>query len=186
MMAVLSSMKDHIVPEFILDSTPQAKASALMDKGLVIVGPNTRACNNGIDTAIKMLPVPVMISKDCTTWSGLGSMMNSANDGPSTYINIVKSDHPLAAGLTGKVHVLSDAVCRQVRGGGLGPDAIKIAQPTFDPNTWDIFAYEKGGMMAGGFKAPAKRVGFYWHRPSAGTPEGQKLFKAAVDWLITP
>jgi hypothetical protein len=38
--------------------------------------------------------------------------------------------------------------------------------------------------MAGGFKAPAKRVGFFWHRPAAATPEGGKLFKAAVDWLV--
>lgn len=181
MMAVLNEMKDHLTPEFILDSDPKAKAAMLKDKGLVIVGPNTRACNGGVDTAIKDLPVPVMISKDCTSWSGLGNMMNTGNTENS--INIVKSDHPLAAGLSGKVRVFTDNVCRLVRGGGLGPDAIKIA--AFDGSTWNIFAYEKGGMMAG-MKAPAKRVGFYWHRPSGGTPEGKKLFKAAVDWLITP
>jgi hypothetical protein len=182
MMAVLSGMKDRITPEFILDSDPKSKASALKDKGLVIVGPNTRACTGGVDTAIKDLAIPVMISKDCTTWSGLGSMMNTGNTENS--INIVNGDHPLAAGLKGKVRVFTDNVCRLVRGGGLGPDAIKIA--AFDATTWNIFAYEKGGTMAGGFKAPAKRVGFYWHRPSGGTPEGKKLFEAAVDWLIKP
>jgi hypothetical protein len=181
MMAILTEMKDHLTPEFILDSDPKSKAAMLKDKGLVIVGPNTRACTGGVDTAIKDLAIPVMISKDCTSWAGIGNMMNTGNTENS--INIVKSDHPLAAGLSGKVRVFTDAVCRLVRGGGLGPDAIKIAQ--FDANTWNIFAYEKGGMMPGG-KAPAKRMGFYWHRPSGATPEGKKLFKAAVDWMITP
>jgi len=181
MMAVLNEMKDHLTPEFILDSDPKSKAAMLKDKGLVIVGPNTRACTGGVDTAIKDLALPVMISKDCTSWAGIGNMMNTGNTENS--INIVKSDHPLAAGLSGKVRVFTDNVCRLVRGGGLGPDAIKIAQ--FDANTWNIFAYEKGGMMPGG-KAPAKRMGFYWHRPSGGTPEGKKLFKAAVDWMLAP
>jgi hypothetical protein len=181
MMAVLNEMKDHLTPEFILDSDPKSKAAMLKDKGLVIVGPNTRACTGGVDTAIKDLAIPVMISKDCTSWAGIGNMMNTGNTENS--INIVKSDHPLAAGLSGKVRVFTDNVCRLVRGGGLGPDAIKIAQ--FDANTWNIFAYEKGGMMPGG-KAPAKRMGFYWHRPSGGTPEGKKLFKAAVDWMLAP
>jgi hypothetical protein len=183
MMAILNGMKDRLTPEFILDDNAMAKAGALMGKGLVIVGPNTRACGGGVDTAIANLPIPVMISKDCTTWSGLGAMMNTGNTENS--INIMKADHPLAAGLpAGKVRVFTDNVCRLVRGGGLGPDAIKIAN--FDANTWNIFAYEKGGMMAGGKAAPAKRVGFYWHRPSGATPEGKKLFEAAVDWLLKP
>jgi hypothetical protein len=41
-------------------------------------------------------------------------------------------------------------------------------------------------MMAGGLTAPAKRLGFFWHRPSAATPEGRKLFEAAIDWLLRP
>jgi hypothetical protein len=182
MMAIMNGMKDRIVPEFVLDSDPGAKAAMLMTKGLVIVGPNTRACSNGVDTAIKNLPIPVMISKDCTSWSGLGNMMNTGNTENS--INITNGDHPLAAGLKGKVRVFTDSVCRLVRGAGLGPDAIKIA--AFDATSWNIFAYEKGGTMAGGFKAPAKRVGFYWHRPSGATPEGKKLFEAAITWLVTP
>jgi hypothetical protein len=41
-------------------------------------------------------------------------------------------------------------------------------------------------MMAGQFKAPAKRVGFFWHRASDVTPERRKLFAAAVDWALRP
>jgi hypothetical protein len=40
--------------------------------------------------------------------------------------------------------------------------------------------------MVGGFKAPAKRMIFFWHRPSAVTAEGEKLFRAAVEWMIRP
>jgi hypothetical protein len=66
----------------------------------------------------------------------------------------------------------------------VGPEAIKIATSPVDKTSWAIFAYEKGATMAGGVKAPARRVGFFWHRPSAVTSDGAKLFKAAVDWAL--
>ena len=40
--------------------------------------------------------------------------------------------------------------------------------------------------MYNGFKAPGKRMGFFWHRPSASTPDGKKLFIAAVEWALRP
>jgi hypothetical protein len=40
--------------------------------------------------------------------------------------------------------------------------------------------------MGGGFMAPAKRVGFFWHRPAGPTAEGKKLFIAAVEWALKP
>jgi hypothetical protein len=185
MAAVLTAMKTthNVQLEMILDSDANAKADKLGDKALVIVGPNTRACSNGVDTKIKDLAVPVMISKDCTSWSGLGNMVNTDNTLNS--LKIVKSDHPLAAGLSGTVRVYTDNVCREVRGMGVSADAIKIANTPVDATSWAIFAYEKGKMMPGGM-APAKRIGFFWHRPSGATPEGKKLFTAAVEWAITP
>jgi hypothetical protein len=185
MIAVIESMKDshHVVLQKVLSN--QAKAANMMDAALIIAGPNTTFCGDHPDPAFKALPVPIMVSKDCnTTDFGLGTMMNTANSFNS--IKIVKSDHPLAAGLSGSVRVFTDQVCRVVRGANLGPGAIKIANSPADDNTWAIFAYEKGGEMPGGFKAPAKRVGFFWHRPSGGTPEGKKLFQAAIEWAIKP
>jgi hypothetical protein len=41
-------------------------------------------------------------------------------------------------------------------------------------------------MMAGDLRAPAKRMGFFWHRPSAVTDEGKKLFVAAIEWSLRP
>jgi hypothetical protein len=185
MTEILTGMKaTHNV---VLETMPssQAKAAMLMDKALIIAGPNTTFCGDNPDPGLKTLPVPIMVSKDCNTSAiGLGSMMNTANSFNS--INIVKSDHPLAAGLSGTVRVFTDNVCRLVRGGGLGEGAIKIANPPTDTGTWSIFAYEKGGMMPGGLAAPAKRIGFFWHRPSNVTADGKKLFIAAVAWAIAP
>jgi hypothetical protein len=187
MMEVLNSMKDshHIVPEMLLDN--QARAAALADKALIIAGPNTTFCTTRPDPAFKGLPVPIMVSKDCnTTDFGLGTMMNTPEYLTNVHITIVNPNHPLAAGLpAGDVQVCTDRN-RIVRGGGLGPGAIKIATSPAGDTTFAIFAYDKGGMMPGNFPAPAKRVGFFWHRPSDATPEGRKLFKAAVEWAIRP
>jgi hypothetical protein len=103
-------------------------------------------------------------------------------------IHIIKTDHPLAAGLAmGTITVLTTTNAQRIiRFSNLGPGAIKIATGPADANTYSIVGYEKGAEMAGGFKAPAKRVGFFWHRPAAVTPDGEKLFKAAVDWLLRP
>jgi hypothetical protein len=163
------------------------------DAALVIAGPNNNYCSDNPDPGFRTLAVPLMVTRDCrTTMMGLGTMMNTQEyvQGLPVKINITKPDHPLAAGLKGIVPVL-ETRCRLVRGGDLGPDAIKIAAPPDDAtparqDTWAIFAYEKGGKMAGGLVAPAKRMGFFWHRPSAVTPDGKKLFVAALEWLMTP
>jgi hypothetical protein len=163
------------------------------DAALIIAGPNNNYCSDNPDPSLKSLEIPIMVSRDCkTTMFGLGFMMNTQEyiTNLPVKIEIVKSDHPLAAGLSGLVGVL-ETRCRLVRGRDLGPDAIKIAKSPADatpafPDSYPIFAYEKGGMMVGGFRAPAKRMGFFWHRPSAVTPDGKKLFVAAIDWLLRP
>jgi hypothetical protein len=190
---ILNSMKEsHGVQVEVMDSR-MAKASTLADASLIIAGPNNNYCSDNPDPSLKGLAIPLMVSRDCkTTMFGLGFMMNTQEyitDLP-VRIEIIKSDHPLAAGLSGIVGVL-ETRCRIVRGRDLGPDAITIARSPADatpafPDSYPIFAYEKGGMMPGGFRAPAKRMGFFWHRPSAVTPDGKKLFVAAIDWLLRP
>jgi hypothetical protein len=190
---ILKSMHDsHGIEVTVMDSR-MAKASVLMDASLIIAGPNNNYCSDTPDPSLKTLPIPIMVSRDCkTTAFGLGTMLNTQEyitDLP-VKITMEKTDHPLAAGLSGVVPVL-ETRCRLVRGSKLGPGAIKIARAPADaippePESWPIFAYEKGAEMVGGFKAPAKRIGFFWHRPSALTPEGKKLFQAAVDWALRP
>jgi hypothetical protein len=190
---ILESMKEsHGVQVVVMDSR-MAKASTVSDASLIIAGPNNNYCSDNPDPSLKSLEIPIMVSRDCkTTMFGLGFMMNTQEyiTNLPVKLEIVKSDHPLAAGLSGLVGVL-ETRCRLVRGRDLGPDAIKIAKSPADatpafPDSYPIFAYEKGGMMVGGFRAPAKRMGFFWHRPSAVTPEGKKLFVAAIDWLLRP
>jgi hypothetical protein len=190
---ILKSMHEsHGIEVEVMDSR-MAKASVLQGASLVIAGPNNNYCSDNPDPSLKTMEIPLMVSRDCkTTMLGLGFMMNTQEyiTNLPVKLEIVKPEHPLAAGLSGVVGVL-ETRCRLVRGRDLGPDAIKIAKspadatPTF-PESWPIFAYEKGGMMVGGFRAPAKRIGFFWHRPSAVTPEGKKLFVAAVDWALRP
>lgn len=186
MVEILDGMKatHNIVPERILDN--EAKAATLRDRALIIVGPNVR--QGMVDPALRDIPVPLMASKDGggMTALGLASMLNTGGTNLDT-ITIIKADHPLAAGFPlGPVKVFSVGA-RFVRGGSVGPDAIKIATtPEGAANSWGIFAYEKGGTMAGGVKAPAKRIGFFWHRPPPVTEAGKKLFIAAVEWALKP
>ena len=188
MVDILNAMKDShgIVVELMDSPTP---ASALMDAALVIVGPNSRMFGDSHpDPGLRILPVPILVSKDGnTTEIGLGRV--GATDPPTfNRITIVKTDHPLAAGLPmGSVTVLTTPNRQRIiTFAGLGPDAIKIATGPQGMDAFAIVAYDKGADMGNGLRAPAKRVGFFWHRPAGPTPEGRKLFEAAVDWAMRP
>lgn len=188
MVDILNAMKDShgIVVELMNSPT---KATELMDKALVIVGPNSSMFgNNHPDPGLKTLAVPLMVSKDGnTTEIGIGKV--GATDPPNfNRINIIKSDYPLAAGFPmGNLTVLTTPNRQRIiTFSDLGPGAIKIATGPQSMTSYALIAYEKGGDMGGGTMAPAKRVGFFWHRPAGTTPEGTKLFQAAVDWLLRP
>jgi hypothetical protein len=183
---ILNSMHDsHGVVVKLADSvTPAAQ---MPDASLIIIGPNASEFNHHPAPDLKTTTIPVIVSKDGHTDEvGLGTVLNT--DAIYDTIKIVKNDHPLAAGLPlGTVQVLTTTNAQRIiRFSNLGPDAIKIALGPVDSTTYSIVAYEKGGMMAGGFRAPAKRMGLFWHRPAAATDAGAKLVKAAVDWMLRP
>jgi hypothetical protein len=184
MIAVLNSMKDShgVVLEEI--AANKVVAAEMMDKALLIAGPNANYFSVEPDPALKSLPVPIMVSKDGKT-DGYGIGTTGNTDANLNKITIVKSDHPLAAGLpAGVVTVLTTpSAQRLVTYSNLGPDAIKIATGP-NASTWSLIGYEKGGDMGNGNKAPARRVGFYWHRPAGPTADGKKLFQAAVEWCL--
>jgi hypothetical protein len=186
LMDILNSMHDsHGVVVKLADSvTP---AAMMPDASLIIVGPNASEFEHHPAADLKTTTIPVIISKDGHTDEiGMGTVLNTA--AMYDVIKIIKNDHPLAAGLPlGNVQVLTTtAAQRLIRFSNLGPDAIKIAVSPVDNTTFSIVAYEKGGVMANGFKAPAKRLGMFWHRPAAATADGAKLVKAAVDWMLRP
>ena len=184
---LLNSMHDSHGIVVKMANSPTPAAQMPRTRALIIVGPNAKMFEDHPAPDLKTTTVPVIISKDGnTTEIGMGTVMNTA----AMYdtIKIVKTDHPLAAEFPlGNVKVnTTTAAQRLIRFSNLGPDAIKIAVSPVDNTTYSIVAYEKGGMMANGFRAPAKRIGLFWHRPAAVTADGAKLVKAAVDWALRP
>jgi hypothetical protein len=182
-MSVLTAMREShgVIYEEMIDK--QTKAPMLMDKALIIVAGNSDFCESEQDMAFGDLPVPIIVSKDCdrtTRIFRLGTMHNTPND--QTKIHIASPMHPLAAGLMGDVAVFPSN-SRIVNATDLGPAAVVIAT-TLAGGAPCIFYYDKGAAMLGGFAAPGKRMGFFWHRPTVGTDGAKKLLHAAVDWML--
>jgi hypothetical protein len=93
--------------------------------------------------------------------------------------------HPLAAGLSGEVEVLSTP--GHLSWGRTRADAIKIASVVGDPALAALFAYEAGAAMPG-LVAPSRRVGLFLFDATSPhlTPQGWQLFDAAVRWSLKP
>jgi hypothetical protein len=188
MMAILAEMRasDGIVAEKAVDATTTA-ASLAGKADLLIIGPNAEAYMGKVSATLKDAPFPILISKDHlgpTLATAASFDDHTAND--QHEITIVDAAHPLAAGLpAGDAQVYLPGN-RVIYGVELGPDAIKIATVKGRRDQFAIFAYEKGATMASGFKAPARRIQFFWHRPPDVTESGKKLFRAAVRWTLRP
>jgi hypothetical protein len=187
MMAILAAMKesDGIVAEKGVDAT--STAATLAGAALVIIGPNAEAYKGLVSPTLKEASVPILISKDHlgpTLATAASFDDHTANDQHD--ITIINAAHPLAAGLpAGDAHVYLPGN-RVIYGIQLGPEAIKVATVKGHPDQFALFAYEKGALMADGYRAPARRIQFFWHRPPDVTEDGKKLFRAAVRWAIRP
>jgi hypothetical protein len=109
-----------------------------------------------------------------------------SEDPPESYLEIVNSGLPMAAGLKpGYVKFIKEA------------DVLKWATPPPSatiiatlPNSFHeraIFGFEKGAAMADEFAAPARRTMFPVDNPAFDdlTPEGHALFDAALLWTIS-
>jgi hypothetical protein len=184
MLALLMAMPGIVVEK----TDDHTKAPALASKQLIIIMGEAATFGGVVDPAIRDLPVPVILSKD-----NFAKTMQMGNDlatsADQNSIKIVKIDHPLAGGLpAGPVQVFpgTGAGDRVIGVSGLGPDAVMIATTMLSATEWSIYAYPKGGVMMNGFKAPAKRIGFFWHRPPDVTDNGATLFRAAVTWALLP
>ena len=110
-----------------------------------------------------------------------------SEDPPEAYLEIVNSNHPMAAGLkNGYVRFIKEA------------DVLKWATPPPSatiiatlPNSFHeraIFGFEKGAAMADEFVAPARRTMFPVDNPAFDdlTEAGHALFDAAMLWTISP
>lgn len=112
--------------------------------------------------------------------------IKESEDPPESYLEIVNSSHPMAAGLkNGYVKFIKE------------PDVLKWATPTpaatiiailpDSSHERAIFGYEKGAAMADEFVAPARRTMFPVDNPAFDylTEQGHALFDAAVLWTIS-
>ncbi|MBI2948022.1 MAG: DNRLRE domain-containing protein [Verrucomicrobia bacterium] len=107
-----------------------------------------------------------------------------SSSGGQDQINIVKADHPLAAGLSTGAKAVA-AAGQTFSWGVPAPNATIIAAIADDPTHAVIYAYEKGAnLIDGSTKAPARRVHFLLTNDTFPTlnADGLKLFDAAVAW----
>jgi hypothetical protein len=164
------------------DTMPLTVQTA-MGHALIIVSPNTP--RNNIPASYKDLPIPIIVSKDGPEMQlAMASPPYTTNNDQKS-IAIVAPDDPLAAGFPmGTVAVMGN-INRMVNGMP-SPAAKVVATLVGNPKAATIYYYTTGQMMLNGTKAPAKRVGFFWHRTEDATPDGHKLFRAAVEWALKP
>jgi hypothetical protein len=100
-------------------------------------------------------------------------------------LSLLRTDHPLAAGLSGTLRVAKGP--DRCSWGRAREDAIRIAAVEGDAARAAIFGYEQGAAMPG-LVAPARRLSFFLfdHTAPSLTPEGWALFDAAVRWCAGP
>ncbi len=165
----------------------QTTSATAAGKSLLVISGNCKAFppyDGQLAMKFKEVTIPMIVSKD-PVGKDMGMVTNaSATDPPDdTQFRIVKPDDAMAAGLSGVITVYPSG--SRLITGNPGPEATIIATTAAD-NRAVIYAFAAGAAMVGGYKAPAKRLGFFWHRPTGGTDDAKKLFRAAVDWALKP
>jgi hypothetical protein len=113
--------------------------------------------------------------------------LTESEDPQEAYLDIVNSNHPMAAGLkNGYVKFIKEADV--LKWATPAPSATIIATLPNSTHERAIFGYEKGAAMADEFVAPARRTMFPVDNPAFDdlTEAGHALFDAAVLWTISP
>jgi hypothetical protein len=151
------------------------------DSGLVVIAGS--AVSVIVEDEYRNLRVPVMVLD-----SGILADMRMTSDdndeaGQSNEeeVEIARPEHPIAAGVTGRIEVVGDNTQLQW---GVPPAAAQvIAVLADDPERAAIFAYNPGDQMDGQ-QAPHRRVAFFAGDAAAEdlTDEGEQLFENAVLW----
>ncbi|HEX8475577.1 MAG TPA: multicopper oxidase domain-containing protein [Pyrinomonadaceae bacterium] len=161
-------------------STTTADAN---DKTLVYI-PDT-VPNADVNTKFRDVTVPVMISKaflfDEMGMTGAVSGTDNGYAGSESGVLITNPNHPLAAGFTGTVGVVSAP--QQFAWGKPNVNAAKVATLAGNTNRATIFGYERGAVMVSA-TAKGRRVGYYLSADTAASlnNNGWELFDAAVRW----
>jgi len=129
------------------------------------------------------LEIPV-INWEPFLYDALGFQPTDEGEFNTTEIDIIRADHPLAAGLSEGLVTIS-TVEKAVSYGLPEGDVDIIAVNPNDESQVVLFAYDKGAEMFSG-NAPARRVGTFLLNDVADamTDEGWQLFDASVKWAM--
>jgi hypothetical protein len=166
-----------------------SKVADVTGKALLVISSSINRDNlfDGGKPRFKDVAVPTIVMKDGTIevmGLGAGSAGGFSTEVGQTQLTIIAPGDPLAAGLTGNVTVYTKG--DRLIWAKPGPAAKNIATIVGHADEIGIFAYAAGATMVGGAVAPAKRMGFFIHRNTDYSPDGIKLFDAAVDYLLAP
>jgi len=176
--------------DVVIKGAPTAVSGDAAGKKLIVVSSSVTSAD--INTKFRGAAVPV-IWWEASNLDDFGLEANNVNGttiGAQTDINIVNPTHPLAAGLpAGLVTVYSaaDTISTFTAPPAVVPAAVVVAN-TADDATPVIVALEKGAALntfAQPAAAPERRVFFFVQDLgfSVLTPDGLKLFDAAVAWV---
>jgi hypothetical protein len=143
----------HNVTYFDDDEDEAATEAAAAAADLVFISESVGS--GGIREEITEIETPMIIT-ECWAWDEMGLTIGggAGQDVATTDIEIVNPGHPLAAGLSGTVTVLSDITGPEgnarFSNGVAGEEAAVIARATLaDGQTYDvILVYEKGAKLA--------------------------------------
>ena len=163
------------------DNSPTLPTEAL-NREFVYVSDNIVDTAN-VSAGLCDARAPVMVARS-DIYNAMNMTASNGINTNQTDIEIINSVHPMAAGLTGTVTILTSN--NNIGWGSPFPSADQIAT-TGNPSEITIFAYDTDDTITCAM-LPAKRVGFPLAASTGAslTAEGWQLFDAAVDWAATP
>jgi hypothetical protein len=155
-------------------------------KALVLISSTITATN--VAAKFRNSAVPVVTWEfDLLDDQGMTGTVSGTDFGTfataQTQLAISNASHPMAAGLSGNVTVVTTA--STFTWGKPNANAVKIATLTTDATKSVIFGYDAGAAMPG-LEAPARRVALFMMDTTAGSfsANGGALFDAAVKWAV--
>ena len=144
-------------------------AAAVAGVALVVIAASSDS--NAVAMKYRAVTIPVIVIEPAA-FDNMG-MTTGDNYGQDngTQITISMAAHPMAAGLTGNVAVLTMAAT--LSWGVPAAAAERVATFNGMANRATIFGYPKGAAMVMG-TAPARRIGFFAGEPAACAPDRQR------------
>jgi hypothetical protein len=144
---------------------------------LVLISGTTSAST--LNTTFRDVSVPVMLWQRAL-FDDMDMIGTQGTMSGQTQVNVINSAHPLAAGLSGNVTILTTG--KKFTWGIPSGNAIVVAELS-SKNKPVIFGYEAGAGMIS-LTAPARRLAFVTGDSLEMTPDGWALFDAAIKWSL--